>query len=383
MSNDTCKKLRRGDIWFFDMDKTNVEGNRAKLNKIRPCLVVSNDKFNESGFFKPFIIPFTTQMHSEGNQGMKVLDSTVTSYPDFTTMQSIPKEFSKSYKGSLTDSKLREIDETLVSVLGLDYLFEEKDKEIELLKQEIEQLKSTQVVVDNIISEKDSIDLLTKENNQLKQKLEETNNKLAYRDRQLRKFSSFGGQEVAVTKTDFNKSSEFRRVTITSPSTANVNIAKDYVDKVQSRYQKPAENPKPVVPAKEADTKIPIKYVGIKEARVWSRKMKEEFLEFAKERPVKDVVIKFKIKSVGTYYNILKICNDRVNDVIVVKPSLYEGITVTPKSVNESWSIDECNKYLDDVKNCTIKEARAKYNIKSDYSYYSIIDVCTAKIKNK
>lgn len=351
---DTCKKFRRGDAWYFDLDSSN-KGSTSLMAKTRLAVVISSDEFNSNPHNVPIIIPLTKQDFPEENFGIGVditsSSNGIISKPNFNALQSVNPAFSKVFKATLTDGKMKEIDEVLLKVLGCSYLVDENKAELEMLRDEVKTLRANQVIINQILPEAEIISSLQKEVESLKDKLAEANNTIAYRDKQIKKFSTV--PSVDILASDYKCGPGRQVAMIKQPSKASIAIAKDYITNVKTIAATKSEEKETVepiveetIPTVESEIAVtiapPIKATklyskggtGLPIARKWSTNECTVFLKDADEMTLKEAMDKYTIYSPGTYYNIIKLCKEKVS-----------ALSLTPK-IAKNWSVKQCKTFL-------------------------------------
>lgn len=115
-------EFHRGDIWFFDPDPT--RGREQK--KLRPCLILSVDIYNNGPADLLVILPLTTKKKSiPCHLEIKAEGLSQTSYVMCDQIRCISKErlvnINKGRIGSVSKKSLEEIERCLKVILGFSY----------------------------------------------------------------------------------------------------------------------------------------------------------------------------------------------------------------------------------------------------------------------
>ena len=114
-------KPLKGEIWLVRLDPT--KGH--ELNKSRPCLIISNDKFNKCAADLVIAVPLTSKnksipLHVQINQNQAGLS--VDSFIMPEQIRSISTNRCIKYIGSVNPTVLKELHQKLLILLDLNYL---------------------------------------------------------------------------------------------------------------------------------------------------------------------------------------------------------------------------------------------------------------------
>lgn len=185
---DLRKQIRRGDVWVCDFTAENGENSNDHIIKKRYGIVVSNDAYNNMSPSYPVVLPLSLSdsMNGTGVTLHIANDTSIVSFVRTNAIQGISKANLLSLRGSVTESKMEEIDNHLLEFFGMDinkYLYHIQDLEARLV--DMEEYYTTTI---NSMTAQESDSLLTEENEKLKDRILELENKLKYRESQFAKF---------------------------------------------------------------------------------------------------------------------------------------------------------------------------------------------------
>lgn len=156
-----CKKFKRGQVWMVHEDKELSElrvqlKDRTKIYT-RPYLILTSDGLLEDD--RPLIqgIPITSKIGHQTEEDIVFRNIELEQNKlEMSNIVTLDSDNFLRYMYTVSDQLMELVDERVLIRLGITYTSDEKDREIDALKEEIESLKKELESSNTIDSNSDS-----------------------------------------------------------------------------------------------------------------------------------------------------------------------------------------------------------------------------------